>query len=75
MAKALYGHLAAHDPRLAWENDRLRARITELEATVERLTLELAAAVPSAVLDDGLGGVSLVEDLGELLESPRPAMA
>jgi hypothetical protein len=44
MAKALYGHLVTGDATLVWENDRLRARIVELEAQVEQLSLELAAS-------------------------------
>lgn len=50
MAKALYGHLVNTDARLVWENDRLRARVADLEAEVERLSLELAAS-PSIELD------------------------
>ena len=44
MAKALYGHLAGNDAVLRWENERLRSRVADLEAEVERLALELAAA-------------------------------
>ena len=36
MGKAIYGHLGA-DARLATEVARLRARVRELEAEVERL--------------------------------------
>ena len=44
MAKALYGHLANTDHTLRWENERLRARVAQLQSEVERLTLALAAA-------------------------------
>ncbi len=40
MAKALYGHLPAADQRLLNEVARLRARVRDLEAHVERLELE-----------------------------------
>lgn len=40
MAKALYGHLGAPDQRLLNEVARLRARVRDLEAHVERLELE-----------------------------------
>ena len=48
MAKALYGHLTAPDPRLAAEIARLRLRVAELEA--ENAALRDAASVHS--LDD-----------------------
>lgn len=37
MAKALYGHMAAVDPRLFDEISRLRARVHELEEQVAHL--------------------------------------
>jgi hypothetical protein len=42
MAKALIGYMNSdlRDPRLAAENSRLRARVTELEALVLRLSEE-----------------------------------
>lgn len=41
MAKALYGHMTtAADQRLLTEVARLRARVRELEAQVERLEIE-----------------------------------
>jgi hypothetical protein len=40
MAKALYGHLSAADPRLIAEIGRLRARVSELESLVEHLEVE-----------------------------------
>jgi hypothetical protein len=42
MAKALIGYMNSdlRDPRLAVENTRLRARVTELEALVVRLSEE-----------------------------------
>lgn len=51
MAKAIYGHTGA-DARLAAEIARLRARVRDLEAEVERLS---AVAVLSdvAVLPEG----------------------
>ncbi|MDP3967151.1 MAG: hypothetical protein Q8Q02_02640 [Nocardioides sp.] len=62
MAKALFGHMSAVDPRvaaqLAVENRRLRTRVADLEAHVMRLQADndaLAAAVadaPLLTLDD-----------------------
>lgn len=40
MAKALYGHLPSSDMRMVAEVARLRRRVAELEALVERLELE-----------------------------------
>ncbi len=37
MAKALVGHISAHDPRLAREALLLRRRVADLEAEVLRL--------------------------------------
>jgi len=71
MAKALYGHLVGNDPRLTWENDRLRARIAVLEAEVERLSLELAA-----VAGPELEEISLGEALGAVESLHlRPSLA
>lgn len=44
MAKALYGHLATNEHLLRSENDRLRARVAELQGEIERLSHELASA-------------------------------
>ena len=49
MAKAIYGHTGA-DARLAVEIARLRARVRDLEAEVERLSA--VAVLPDAVLPD-----------------------
>jgi cell division septum initiation protein DivIVA len=40
MAKALLGQYAIHDDRLASEAARLRARVHDLQALVERLQVE-----------------------------------
>lgn len=40
MAKALLGYVGGADPRLATEVQRLRKRITDLEAQVTRLQAE-----------------------------------
>jgi hypothetical protein len=57
MAKALIGYMNSdlRDPRLAAENSRLRARVTELEALVLRLSEEndkLVAARAEELLVD-----------------------
>ncbi len=57
MAKALTGYLTtqAHDPHLRGDNARLRARVTELESLVLRLSAEndrLVAARAAELLDD-----------------------
>ena len=57
MAKALIGYMNSdlRDPRLAAENTRLRARVTELEALVLRLSEEndkLVAARAAELLVD-----------------------
>ena len=71
MAKALYGHLASTDQLVRWENERLRARVAQLQAEVDRLTVELAAATGPAL-------VGVAEDLsldGESSLELRPALA
>ena len=71
MAKALYGHLANTDHTLVWENARLRARVAQLQAEVERLTLELAAANAPAL-------ATVADDLdldGEAARGLHPALA
>ena len=71
MAKALYGHAVGGDPTARWENDRLRARVAELEAQVERLTLELAASAQMVTPD-----MPSAETLTPVLaEDRRPALA
>lgn len=67
MAKALYGHFATRETVLTWENDRLRARVAQLESEVERLSLELAASSVEIPAE-----MPLAESLGERL---RPALA
>ncbi|MGH8826884.1 MAG: hypothetical protein ACRDVZ_04610 [Jiangellaceae bacterium] len=58
MAKALLGHIGGPDPRLVTEVQRLRRRVTDLEAEIRRLQDEndnLAEAVVAhsgMVLDD-----------------------
>ena len=73
MAKALYGHLAGNEAALRWENDRLRARVSELQAEVDRLAVELAA-------DRALAAVTAQESLATAIEAGsghglRPALA
>lgn len=67
MAKAIYGHFVHPSATLAWENERLRARVAALEAELQRLTLELESYRATA------------EALYELREDPadhlRPALA
>ncbi len=75
MAKALYGHLAATDPRLVWENDRLRSRVAALEAEVARLSEELALAART-----GSAGAPDQHRLVDSLDAPeedllRPVLA
>jgi len=62
MAKALFGHLTAVDPRLVAEIARLRSRVAELEA--ENSALRAAGLL-------SLDGDALSEALG--LETPVPA--
>lgn len=68
MAKALYGHLTTGDPMLALENARLRARVADLLAEVERLNLELAAVAPAT---DDMPATELFGDSADR----RPALA
>ncbi len=71
MAKALYGYLASTDHQVRWENERLRARVAELQAEVERLTIELAAVGDPTM-------VSVADELaldGEASLTLRPALA
>ena len=71
MAKALYGYLASTDHLVRWENERLRARVAELQAEVERLSIELAAASDPTV-------VSVTDELardGDASLTLRPALA
>lgn len=71
MAKALYGYLAGTDHQVRWENERLRARVAELQAEVERLTIELAAVGDATM-------VSVADELaldGEASLTLRPALA
>lgn len=70
MAKALIGYLSSDlrtPARLVAENDRLRARVAELEALVLRLSQEndeLAAAHAGALLD--LESASMQESMQEM---------
>lgn len=71
MAKALYGHFATRETVLLWENDRLRARVAQLESEVERLSLELAASSVGMPV-----GMPLAETLAEVTgDRLRPALA
>jgi hypothetical protein len=53
MAKAIYGHLGV-DPRLLAEVARLRARVRDLEAEVERLQEEARPLDIDLLLADDL---------------------
>ncbi len=52
MAKALFGHLGGPDPIVAAELSRLRRRVADLEAEVERL--HAASGVLTALEHDDL---------------------
>lgn len=65
MAKAILGHVGGPDPRLLAEVARLRRRVAELSAEVERLTAENQALLP-----DSIGG-SLAEEI-ITLDAGRP---
>jgi hypothetical protein len=66
MAKALLGHVGGLDPRLVTEVQRLRRRVTDLEAEVGRLKQEndglAQAAVEHASLDSKLSGDLVLDD-------------
>ncbi len=72
MTKALYGHLAGPDPRLASDLARLRRRVAELEAEVEGLRARMI------LTDVTLEGADLDDPaLGEVLhlDGATPALA
>ena len=73
MAKAILGHIGGPDPRLLSEVARLRRRVVELQAEVDRL-----AAENEALLPDSIGG-SLAEEIitldAPLPERSAPALA
>jgi hypothetical protein len=75
MAKALFGHVGAPDPRLVAEVQRLRRRVRDLEDELERARALEDVVRGSAVLSDAGGQSSdTVGDLhpGDLRE---PALA
>lgn len=55
MAKALLGHVGGQDPRLVTEVQRLRRRVTDLEAEVGRLKQENDSLAEAAVEHASLG--------------------
>lgn len=61
MAKALFGHVGSgNDLRLSYEVRRLRARVAELEAELDR----------SRAVNDALVRVDVPEDVRELEAEP-----
>jgi hypothetical protein len=60
MAKALFGHVGATDPRLVDEVRRLRVRIGELEAELARVR---------SLNESLVAGVTVEDDLSTLAES------
>jgi hypothetical protein len=72
MAKAILGHLGGPDPRLLAEVARLRRRVSDLQAEVERLSAENEALLPQSI------GESLSDDIITLDATPdrsAPALA
>lgn len=65
MAKAILGHIGGPDPRLLAEVARLRRRVSDLQAEVERLTAENEALLPQTI------GESLADDI-ITLDAPTP---
>lgn len=65
MAKAILGHIGGPDPRLLAEVARLRRRVSDLQAEVERLTAENEALLPQTI------GESLTDDI-ITLDAPTP---
>lgn len=57
MAKAILGHIGGPDPRLLAEVARLRRRVSDLQAEIERLTAENEALLPQAI------GESLTDEI------------
>jgi uncharacterized small protein (DUF1192 family) len=77
MAKAILGHVGGSDPRLLAEVARLRRRVGELQAEIDRLTAENQALLTGSI-DSSLEVLAqepLAESLGEdiiTLDGPRP---
>ncbi len=59
MAKALFGHVGAGDPRLAAEVSRLRTRVRDLEAELLRLQSAHDALMASVTVDDDIRMLTL----------------
>ena len=72
MAKALYGHLAAHDPVLVSEVGRLRRRVRELEDDLARLRAENAELAAAGAVDDA--AALRVDELLTLESRQEPAL-
>lgn len=58
MAKAIFGHMAADDPRLIAELVSLRARVRELAAENESLRAELQLAQVFAELPPAIRAIT-----------------
>ncbi len=59
MAKALFGHVGAGDPRLVDEVCRLRTRVRDLEAELLRLQSAHDALMASVTVDDDIRMLTL----------------
>jgi len=71
MAKALLGHVARPDPRLAAELHRLRQRVCELEAELARLKNERGPS-PSALHTDRTGDARASASMTGTAGEPPP---
>jgi len=71
MAKALLGHVARPDPRLAAELHRLRQRVCELEAELTRLRNEHGPS-PSPLHADRTGDARASASLAGTAGEPAP---
>lgn len=60
MAKAILGHVGGTDPRMLAEIAVLRRRVRELQAEVDRLSVENAALLS---VDSGLPGDALPDEI------------
>ncbi|PZF83265.1 hypothetical protein [Jiangella anatolica] len=71
MAKALLGYVGGTDPRLATEVQRLRRRVTDLEAQVLRLQVENDHLAEAAVEH---GRLTLDDTVHADTHVPQPAL-